>query len=106
MLEKIITEDECFSHYELIRNLTQFEEGIPSSKIEIQTVKGIHYEFDCTGKTIPEFMEFFEKLDSQIAKVIEWSSEHPGKYSHSTYTLQPCGWMYYIQMEWLDGTII
>lgn len=51
-------------------------------------------------------MEFFEKLDSQMAKVIEWSSEHPGKYSHTTYTLQPCGWMYYIQMEWLDGTII
>lgn len=99
------TDKDCYTHYELIESLSQHQYGHGISKIEITTMTGKQYAFDCKDKTVEDFMEFFAKLDSPMNIVTEHCADPSIQYSHTVYTRQN-NWMYLITMYFKDGVVI
>lgn len=102
---EVASERECFTHYELIDNLARHQEGHGTSRIEIKTMTGQEYTFECRGKTTEDFLEFMALLDSPMDVVSEHCANLERNYSHSIYTRQT-NWMYLIQIYFKDGVVI
>ena len=60
---EVASERECFTHYELIDNLARHQEGHGTTKIEIKTMTGQEYTFECRGKTMGAVSWFQWKND-------------------------------------------
>lgn len=99
------TARECFTLYELIESLSQHQEGHGTSKIEIKTMTGKGYTFECEGKTVEDFLEFLSTLDSPMDVVVEYCRNTEIDYSHAIYTRRN-PWMYHIEMHYRSGAVI
>ncbi len=98
-------EKDCFTHYELIENLSLFDEGFIMSKIDVRTMSGKEYSFECKDKSKEDFLIWLSELDSPMDLVTEYCDYHPNGYTHSIYTRES-NWLYLIKMYYKDGTVI